>query len=393
AQFPPPPSGPIADFLEVTGTLEVGETLTGSYDYVDPNELPEDGTTYQWYRLDSEFEPPVLIDGATAQTYTLVSADEGKLIVFEVTPSNGTETGMPTPSNPVGPIGGSGSGSGGGGGNNPPTVSNVSISGTLEVGETLTGSYDYDDLDSDPESGSVLTWYRSDDSGGTNKTAIGGADATTYTLVSADEGKYMSFSVIPSDGVDAGISGESSLVGPVQGESVSVSFAGGTGIEADPYQVETLEQLQALKDSPSSHFVLNNDLDASATSTWNSGAGFVPIGGNTPFTGSFDGQGFVITGLTIDRTTEDYVGLFAVIGDGGTVSNIGLEQLSISGGGNTGGLAGENNGTISGSYADGDVDGSAVVGGLVGLNNSNISESYSAGTVAGTQDIGGLVGL
>ncbi|MEQ8525227.1 BspA family leucine-rich repeat surface protein [Gracilimonas sp.] len=389
AQFPPPPSGPIADFVEITGLLEVGETLTGSYDYNDPNGFPEEGSTYQWYRLASEFDPPVLIDGATAVTYTLVAEDAGQVIVFEVTPSNGTETGMPTPSNPVGPIGGSG----GGGGNNPPTVSNVSISGTLEVGETLTGSYDYDDLDSDPESGSVFTWYRSDDSGGTNKTAIGGADATTYTLVSADEGKHMSFSVIPSDGVDAGTSGESSLVGPVQGESVSVSFAGGTGIEADPYQVETLEQLQALKDSPSLHFVLNNDLDASATSTWNSGAGFVPIGGSTAFTGSLDGQGFVITGLTIDRATEDYVGLFAVIGDGGSVSNIGLEQLSISGGGNTGGLAGENNGTVSGSYANGGVDGSAVVGGLVGLNNSTISESYSAGTVAGTQDIGGLIGL
>ncbi|WP_428236046.1 BspA family leucine-rich repeat surface protein [Gracilimonas sp.] len=392
AQFGPPPSGPIADFVEVSGTLEVGETLTGSYEYNDPDGFPEDGSTYQWYRADDEFGSGwTAITGATDTLYTLVVADDGKYISFEVTPSNGTDTGMPAESMLEGPVGGGS----GGGGNTPPVASNVSFSGTLEVGSTITGSYDYSDADSDPESGSVYTWNRSDDGAGSGKTPIPTADAATYTLTSTDEGKYISFSVIPGDGTDAGTQEESALQGPVAAEPTTpaVSFAGGTGSEADPYQVATLEQLQALKDGPSLHFVLNNDLDASATSTWNSGEGFVPIGGSSPFTGSFDGQGFVITGLTVNRSTEDYAGLFAVIGDGGSVKNIGLEQLSITGGGNTGGLAGENNGTISGSYADGDVDGSAIVGGLVGLNNSSITESYSAGTVDGTQDIGGLVGL
>ncbi|MCP9290805.1 BspA family leucine-rich repeat surface protein [Gracilimonas sediminicola] len=392
AQFGPPPSGPIADFVEISGTLEVGETLTGSYEYNDPDGFPEDGSTYQWYRADDEFGSGwTAITGATDTLYTLVVADDGKYISFEVTPSNGTDTGMPAESMLEGPVGSSS----GGGGNTPPVASNVSFSGTLEVGSILTGSYDYSDADSDPESGSVYTWNRSDDGAGSGKTPIPTADAATYTLTSADEGKYISFSVIPSDGTDAGTQEESALQGPVAAEPTTpaVSFAGGTGSEADPYQVATLQQLQALKDGPSLHFVLNNDLDASATSTWNSGAGFVPIGGDSPFTGSFDGQGFVITGLTVNRSTEDYAGLFAVIGDGGSVKNIGLEQLSITGGGNTGGLAGENNGTISGSYADGDVDGSAIVGGLVGLNNSSITQSYSAGTVDGTQDIGGLVGL
>ncbi|MEP1151296.1 MAG: BspA family leucine-rich repeat surface protein [Balneola sp.] len=389
AQFGPP-SGPIADFVEITGTLEVGEILTGSYEYNDPSDIPEDGSTYQWYRLESEFDPPVLIDGATSETYTLTPSDAGKLMVFEVTPSNGTETGMPTPSNPGGPVGASSSG---GGGNTAPVASNVSFSGTLEVGTTLTGSYDYSDGESDAESSSLYTWYRSNDGAGTGKTPIGGADSNTYTLVEADEGKYISFSVIPSDGTDLGTQVESSLQGPVLAESPSITFAGGSGIEADPYQIATLEQFQAMKDSPSSHYILNNDIDASATSTWNSGAGFVPIGGDSPFTGNFDGQGFVITGLTIDRPTEDYVGLFAVIGNGGSVSNIGLAQLSVTGGANTGGLAGESNGSISGSYVSGSVEGSTPVGGLVALNNANITSSYSAGTVAGTQDVGGLVGL
>ncbi|MFY0683875.1 MAG: BspA family leucine-rich repeat surface protein [Balneola sp.] len=387
--------GPFADPVTVSGTLEVGETLMGSYEYFDMNGTPEDGTTFQWYRIVSEFDPPVPIVGATGETYTLAAEDDGNIIVFEVTPSNGSEIGEPTPSDPVGPIGGDGGGPGGegGGGNTAPVASNVSFSGTLEVGATLTGSYDYSDGESDAESGSLYTWYRSNDGAGTGKTPIGGADSNTYTLVEADEGKYISFSVIPSDGTDLGTQVESSLQGPVLAESPSITFAGGSGIEADPYQIATLEQFQAMKDSPSSHYILNNDIDASATSTWNSSAGFVPIGGDSPFTGNFDGQGFVITGLTIDRPAEDYVGLFAVIGNGGSVSNIGLAQLSVMGGANTGGLAGESNGSISGSYVSGSVEGSTPVGGLVALNNANITSSYSAGTVAGTQDVGGLVGL
>jgi len=389
AQFPPPSSGPFADFVEITGTTEVGETLTGTYEYNDPNDIPEDGSTYQWYRFDSEFDPPVPIDGATSITYTLVAADEGKLIVFEVTPSNGTDSGMPTPSDPVGPI----SGSVGGGGNNPPTVSNVSISGTLEVGSLLTGSYDYSDPDNDPESGSVYTWYRSDDPGGSGKAAIGGADANTYTLVNADEGKYISFSVIPSDGTDAGTSGESSLSGPVQAESVSVSFAGGDGSQGDPYQITTAEQLQEISNNLTDYFILTQNIDALGTSSWNSGAGFEPIGADTPFTGNLDGQGYKITSLFINRSTNSNVALFATIGEGGVVDSLGIDQGDITGASNTAGLAGENYGTITNSYYNGSVTGSSQVGGLVGQNGGDITASYSTGSVTATgSDIGGLVG-
>ncbi len=388
AQFPPP-TGPIADFVEVTGTLEVGQTLTGSYDYLDPSELPEDGSTYQWYRLESEIDPPTLIDGATGQTYTLVAADAGKIIVFEVTPSNGIDFGIPTPSDPVGPIGGDG----GGGGNNPPSVSNVSISGTLEVGSQLTGSYDFDDQDLDPESGSVFTWYRSDDSGGSGKTAIGGADAKTYTLVSADEGKYMSFSVIPSDGTDAGTSGESSLSGPVQAEPVSVSFAGGDGSQGNPYQIETVEQLQELSNNLTDYFIITQNIDASGTSTWNSGSGFAPIGSGTPFTGNLNGQGFIISDLFIDRSSTDNVALFATVGENGVIDSVGIDQGDITGAQNSGGLAGENYGTITSSYFSGTVSGTSQVGGLVAQNGGNITSSYSIGSVtASSTDVGGLIG-
>ncbi|MTV51036.1 hypothetical protein GJ688_19245, partial [Heliobacillus mobilis] len=81
--------------------------------------------------------------------------------------------------------------------NTAPTATGVSITGTAQVGQTLTGNYTYSDAENDPEGSSVYRWYRSDDSNGINKTAISGATGRTYTLGLADVGKYISFEVTP----------------------------------------------------------------------------------------------------------------------------------------------------------------------------------------------------
>jgi surface protein len=278
AQFGPPSPGPIADFVVVQGTLEVGEILTGSYEYNDPSELPEDGSTYQWYRADDQFGfNMTIIVGATDTTYTLVAADEGKYVSFEVIPSNGIESGIPAASEFSGPIG---AGSGGSG-NNPPVASNVTFTGTLEVGETLTATYNFNDADSDTESGSLFTWYRSDDAAGNGKTSIGGADLTTYTLVSADEGKYISFSVIPADGTDAGNMVESVLQGPVSsaGSSNQPPSTGVVSISGTPAIGETLTANYTYSDPDS-------DPEGSTTFQWyvaadDAGTGLTPIPGAT----------------------------------------------------------------------------------------------------------------
>lgn len=79
-----------------------------------------------------------------------------------------------------------------------PTAENVKISGKYAKGETLTGSYDYNDINGDEESGTTLKWYRADDSTGSGKTEI--SDATgnkSYTLTNDDIGKYIFFGVTP----------------------------------------------------------------------------------------------------------------------------------------------------------------------------------------------------
>ncbi|WCN37309.1 IPT/TIG domain-containing protein [Aneurinibacillus uraniidurans] len=81
--------------------------------------------------------------------------------------------------------------------NQAPTADNVVIKGTTMVGQTLTGSYTYNDAESDGEGTSTFKWYRADDEAGTNKVAITGATSKTYTLVSKDEGQYIFFEVTP----------------------------------------------------------------------------------------------------------------------------------------------------------------------------------------------------
>lgn len=105
-----------------------------------------------------------------------------------------------------------------------PTATSVDFSGTLTVGETLTGAYTYSDADNDTESGTTFKWYRSDDANGTNKAAIAGATASAYDLTSADVDKYISFEVTPNDGINAGTAVESSLQGSVSKISQTITF-------------------------------------------------------------------------------------------------------------------------------------------------------------------------
>ena len=161
-------------------------------------------------------------------------------------------------------------------------------------------------------------------------------------------------------------------------------------------------QLQLVNIDPSASYTLAHDIDMSvadgsrASGMWSS-QGFSPIGAydhDVPavaFTGRFDGLGHVISGLSIDRTT-DYVGLFGYVGNGGTVRNLGLTNAAVSGGRYTGGLVGGNQGTIANVYATGAVKGEDDTGGLVGVNQGTITNAYASGTVEGSDNTGGLVG-
>ncbi len=167
----------------------------------DANNDPEGTSTFRWLRDD------VAISGATSATYVLVAADEGTMIKFEVTPvaTVAPTTGTPVQSSATGTIAGVGSPA-------APTASAVSISGTAQVGATLTGSYTYADANNDPEGTSTFRWLRDD-------VAISGATSSTYVLVAADEGTTIKFEVTPVATVapTTGTPVQSSATGPIAG--------------------------------------------------------------------------------------------------------------------------------------------------------------------------------
>ncbi|KAB2332583.1 S-layer homology domain-containing protein [Bacillus mesophilum] len=112
--------------------------------------------------------------------------------------------------------------------NEAPIARNVMISGNSQVGQTLIGQYDYVDNENDLEGNSTFKWYRSDDIQGTNKVLIE-ETSNSYTLTTADEGKYISFEVTPAAlaGKATGTSVVSGFFGEIQSVVESTKFAAG----------------------------------------------------------------------------------------------------------------------------------------------------------------------
>jgi hypothetical protein len=109
--------------------------------------------------------------------------------------------------------------------------------------------------------------------------------------------------------------------------------------------------------------------------------------------GTFDGQGYEIRDLFINRPDEECVGLFGEVDRGAIIKNIGVVNVTVIGEGGVGGLVGENWGTVSNCYCTGYVTGHSFVGGLVGENLfDTVSNSYSGCSIAGYEFVGGLVG-
>jgi hypothetical protein len=93
-----------------------------------------------------------------------------------------------------------------------PFAYNLSIQGNITVGESLTGSYTYEDVNSDPEGTSVYRWLSADSVTQINPDTISGATAVNYTPVSEDAGKYLAFLVTPVAESGSPLTGETVVV-------------------------------------------------------------------------------------------------------------------------------------------------------------------------------------
>ena len=185
---------------------------------------------------------------------------------------------------------------------------------------------------------------------------------------------------------------------------VGVTGCDGDNISPLPQNLEIRDwyDLDAIRDNMRGSYILMNNLDSTtagymelASATANEGKGWQPIGSiavNDAFVGSFDGQGYEICDLFINRPDESDVGLFGAVEAGGVIENVGVVNGNISGYEAVGSLVGYNQGTVKNSYARGDVTGDLDVGSLVGVNDGTVSNSYSSGSVTGRDGVGGLVG-
>ena len=230
-------------------------------------------------------------------------------------------------------------------------------------------------------------------------------------------------------------------------------FDGGSGTEANPFQISTVEQLQEIgeEENLEKHFIQVADIDAAAFAEDGEDMSLKPIGNReTPFTGTYNGNGYKITGTlpVFSDLNAQHLGLFGYVRDG-VIENVNLKYVSpmnvskgysdievsdqlavmafnipdldieslrlmgslvgFNDGGiirnvhtdialssrrhHIGGLAGYSSGEIIESSAKVDVSAFGFGGGLVVYNTGLIEESHASGRVSGTGAAGGLAGM
>ena len=199
----------------------------------------------------------------------------------------------------------------------------------------------------------------------------------------------------------------------------------GDGTVDDPYEISSAEELywfaglvngtltDGTAQNTAAHAKLTNNITintgvlaaiasgSTPTYTW------TPICGEntwaiyyTEYTGTFDGQGYTISGLYY-YGSGDYVGLFGYVDSGGQVKNVNIADSYISNSevnGRTGGVCGYNRGTITNCSFSGSVtcnNDYTYVGGVCGWNSGTTENSYNAGTVTSVgseASVGGVCG-
>ena len=148
------------------------------------------------------------------------------------------------------------------------------------------------------------------------------------------------------------------------------------------------------------HYRMVDDVVLTSLAWTPIGSANVPASIYDLFTGSFNGNGHTITGLTINAITSVVSqGMFGAIDQDAVVRNLNLVNVNITGNTYIGGLVGVNNGSVINSSVTGTISSSSTsiaVGGVVGLNfdDGRVQNSYFIGSsVSGDDSIGGVAGM
>jgi len=180
-------------------------------------------------------------------------------------------------------------------------------------------------------------------------------------------------------------------------------FGGGDGTSLNPYIIATAVHLNNIRPphlAPGIYFSQTANIDLLSYASYDGGKGWLPIGSSvSSFDGNYNGNGYKISNLTINRTSESNIGLFGNT-NGATIKNVTLENVNVTGSSQVGSLIGIANNSNTGKYIDncrvlsGNVTSLGNdAGGLIGQSfSSEISKSFVNAIVSGAaNNAGGLV--
>jgi filamentous hemagglutinin family protein len=285
---------------------------------------------------------------------------------------------------------------------------NATIADTYSLGR-VTGSGNVGGfVGADESTGGITSSYWDTTTSGVTNTADGSGSSLNDSGITGLNAAGMMNSANYAGWTFGGLnSGQTWVIIDADGSLNNASgAAGGTApmlLSEYSTAITNAHQLQLMELDPTANYTLANNINASGTAggdVWGT-AGFVAVGGNAAaaYSGTFDGAGYSINGLTIDDATNTNVGLFGYVS--GAIENVGLQNAAVTGSGaDVGALAGElYYGTVSNSSATGSVTGTdaifGYVGGLVGyavygtIGNATTSDTV---TSDGFNSVGGLLG-
>lgn len=210
--------------------------------------------------------------------------------------------------------------------------------------------------------------------GETSQTVPDGESGTAVTAVPEEGYEFVRWSdgVTTAARADTDVARDISVTAEFEIAPDYTPFAGGDGNVDNPYEIATAAHLRNMELYPDACYVLTADITLPEVGAGESN--FTPLFSDAEmFEGSLDGQGHKIVGLTVHNTSTFYAGLFSCIGASGSVTDLVLENASVSGTNYMGCIAG---------YALGPVTGCTVTGSIVYLDGSDGYKVF-AGGIAG----------
>ena len=226
--------------------------------------------------------------------------------------------------------------------------------------------------------------------------------ASGHTLTTTDIAKFTPGSFISSNVAATQAIGPNYSIGTEGTQLGRLVSKYGSGTAADPFLIYDEDDLRAVGRgatrygaiwSLSAHYRLMADIDLTGRPDWTRIGGMTDA---TGFTGTFNGNGKTITGMTTAASSTTHQGMFGYLSAGSVVRNLGLADVNIRGStNNVGGFAGLNFGIIENCFVTGSINGTSTgidVGGISGSNGGTIQNCYVIADITGRDDSGGITG-